>query len=112
MMKAYRNGILLAGTAAMLVSAAPAFARFGTHPRRLEVIGRLYNQERCINAGVRDGQLTHQEAHQLRADDRGIYREERQMAKLDNGHLTRADQKSLNQQENATSKDIYADRHN
>jgi len=112
MMKAYRNGILLVGIAAMLGSAAPVFARFGAHPRLLEVNGRLYNQERRINAGVRDGQLTHQEAHQLRSDDRGIYREEQRMAKLDNGHITRADQKSLNQQENATSKDIYDDRHN
>lgn len=112
MMKAYRNGILLVGLAAMLGSAAPAFARFGAHPRRTEVNGRLYNQERRINAGVRDGQLTHQEAHQLRSDDRGIYREEHQMAQLDGGHITRADQKSLNQQENATSKDIHSDRHN
>jgi len=48
----------------------------------------------------------------LRADDRGIYREERQMAKLDNGHITRADQRALNQQENAVSKDIHTDRHN
>ena len=28
------------------------------------------------------------------------------MAKLDNGHITKADQRSLNQQENAVSKDI------
>lgn len=111
-MKAYRNIILLVGTAALLGAASPALARFGSHPRRLEVNGRLFNQEHRINAGVRDGQLTHQEAHQLRADEHGIYREERQMAKLDNGHITRADQKALNQQENATSKDIYNDRHN
>lgn len=111
-MKAYRNVILLVGITALAGAASPAFARFGAHPRRLEVNGRLFNQERRINAGVRNGQLTHQEAHQLRADDRGIYREERQMAKLDNGHITRADQKALNQQENATSKAIYNDRHN
>jgi len=111
-MKALRNGLLLAGIAATVGSASPAFARWGAHPRRLEVNGRLYNQQRRINAGVRDGQLTHQEAHQLRSDDRGIYREERQMAKLDNGHITRADQRSLNQQENAVSKDIKTDRHN
>lgn len=110
-MKAYRNGILLAGIAAMVGTASPAFARWGTHPRRTEVNGRLYAQQRRINAGVRNGQLTHQEAHQLRADDRSIYREERQMAKLDNGHITRADQRSLNQQENAVSKNIYAERH-
>ena len=92
-MTAYRDGILLAGIAALLGSASPAFAHFGTHPRRLEVNGRLYNQERRINAGVRGGQLTHQEAHQLRSDDRGIYREERQMAKLDHG-ISRAPNRS------------------
>jgi hypothetical protein len=111
-MKAFRNGILWIGAVVIVGSASPAFARWGAHPRRLEVNGRLYNQERRINAGVRDGQLTHQEAHQLRADDRGIYHEEHQMAKLDNGHITRADQRALNQQENAVSKDIHTDRHN
>lgn len=107
-----RTCILLAAAAGTLATtAAPAFAG-GYHPRRLEVKGRLYNQNRRINAGVRDGQLTRQEAHQLRSNDRGIYREQREMAHLDGGHITKADQRSLNQQENANSRDIYADRHN
>lgn len=111
-MKIIRTCILIAAaTGTLATTAAPAFAR-GYHPRRLEVKGRLYNQNRRINAGVRDGQLTHQEAHQLRSNDRGIYREQQTMAHLDGGHITKADQRSLNQQENANSRDIYGDRHN
>ena len=111
-MKTIRTALLGTGLIAMLgATAVPAFA-YGSHPRRLEVNGRLYNQNRRINQGVKDGQLTRQEAHTLRSNDRGIYREEGQMAKLDGGHITKADQRSLNQQETANSKDIYADRHN
>ena len=110
-MKTCRTALIGASLMAMLGTAAPAFAA-GYHPRRLEVNGRLFNQNHRINQGVKDGQLTQQEAHTLRANDRGIYREESQMAKLDGGHITKADQRSLNQQENANSKDIYADRHN
>lgn len=38
--------------------------------------------------------------------------EERDMRKLDNGHLTAADRATLHQQQNAVSKDIYRDKHN
>ena len=33
------------------------------------------------------------------------------MASFDNGHITKADQRSLNQQENAISEQIYDERH-
>ena len=108
-MNIIRTCILVAAAGTTLVAAAtPALAFKGEHPRRLEVKGRLYNQNRRINAGVRDGQLTHQEAHSLRS----IYREQQSMAHLDGGHITKADQRSLNQQENANSGEIHTDRHN
>lgn len=103
---------ILAALAGTTFAATPAIAFKGEHPRRLEVKGRLYNQNSRINAGVRDGQLTHQEAHQLRSNDRRIYREQQTMAHLDGGHITKADQRALNQQENANSRDIHTDRHN
>ena len=107
-----RTCLLAAAACTTLAAAVPAAAFKGEHPRRLEVKGRLYNQNRRINAGVRDGQLTHQEAHSLRSNDRGIYREQQTMAHLDGGHITKADQRSLNQQENVNSGDIHTDRHN
>lgn len=112
-MKILRTCMLIVVAGGTVAAASPVLAaRGGYHPRRLEVKGRLYNQNRRINQGVRDGQLTHQEAHSLRSNDRAIGSEQREMAHLDGGHITRADQRSLNQQENANSKGIYADRHN
>ncbi|MBN8806753.1 MAG: hypothetical protein J0I47_00725 [Sphingomonas sp.] len=111
-MTGFRKIVLLASAVGVAATAMPASARFVSHPRRAEVNGRLFNQQHRINQGVKDGQLTTQEAHTLRKDDRGIYHEERQMAQLDGGHITRADQRSLNQQETAVSKQIHTDRHN
>ncbi|MBV9527341.1 hypothetical protein [Sphingomonas sp.] len=111
-MTASRATSAMLAIASVTLTASPAFARWGAHPRRAEVNGRLWNQNERIRAGVRDGQLSQSEARQLRADDRGIYHEEHEMASFDGGHITKADQRSLNQQENAVSKDIYTDRHN
>ncbi|MBS0220008.1 MAG: hypothetical protein JSR91_04620 [Proteobacteria bacterium] len=76
------------------------------HPRREQVNDRLENQSRRINHEYRGGELTHRQAHQLHRDDRGIRYEERRMARLDGGHITRADGYALNQQENAVSRMI------
>jgi hypothetical protein len=75
------------------------------HPRRDEVNDRLENQNRRIHKEVKAGD--HQtQAAALHKDDRRIRQEERDMAHLDNGHITPLDQKALNQQENVVSKDI------
>lgn len=107
-----RNLILAIAAAALTATAADARSWGANHPRRQEVNRRLENQNDRVNAGLRDGQLTHAEAHTLRRDDRAIHAEERTMARNDGGHITKADQKALNQQENVNSKAIYADRHN
>jgi hypothetical protein len=74
------------------------------HPRREEVNGRLENQNRRINQEVREGEITKGQAKQLHAEDHAIRQEERTMAKTNNGHITGAEQKALNQQEgNATT---------
>ena len=104
--------VLVAATAALTTTAADARGWAAHHPRRAEVNRRLENQNDRIAAGVRDGQLTPAEAHSLRAGDRRIRAEERLMAANDGGHITKADQRALNQQENANSRAIYADRHN
>ena len=76
------------------------------HPRRDEVNDRLENQNRRIHKEVKAGDLTQTQAAALHKDDRQIRQEERDMAHLDNGHITAADQKALNQQENVVSKGI------
>jgi hypothetical protein len=76
------------------------------HPRRDQVNDRLSNQNRRINNELREGEITRGQAHRLHSEDRAIRREERTMARFDNGHITRADQRALNQQENAVSGQI------
>jgi hypothetical protein len=76
------------------------------HPRRAEVNGRLENQDRRINQEVREGEITKGQAKQLHAEDHAIRQEERAMAKTNNGHITGAEQKALNQQENQVSRQI------
>jgi hypothetical protein len=99
--------------ATLSLAAAPAMADpawSANHPRRAEVNGRLGNQNRRIDAGVRDGQLSRGEAWRLHREDRGIRREERNMARRDGGHITRRDQRILNRQENRVSGQIYRER--
>ncbi len=82
-----------------------------SHPRRAEVNQRLDNQNARIREGVQSGKLTHAQAAQLHADDHQIRTEERAMAKENGGHVTKAEQRALNQQENATSAQIYNEKH-
>lgn len=82
-----------------------------THPRRAEVNARLKEQNARITNGVKDGQLTHGEAKAMRADDRAMRAEERADASVNGGHITRAEQRNLNRQENANSSVIRNGRH-
>jgi hypothetical protein len=92
-------------------TAANAGGWRGSHPRRVEVNSRLENQHDRIAAGLHDGQLTQSQAWGLAHEDHNIRTEERDMASLDDCHITKADQRSLNQQENAVSTQIYDERH-
>jgi hypothetical protein len=76
------------------------------HPRREQVNNRLAHQNARIHKEVKEGEITKGQAAALHREDRSIRREERSMAKLDNGHITKADQRALNQQENVVSKQI------
>jgi hypothetical protein len=76
------------------------------HPRRDQVNDRLQNQNRRINQEVREGEISRSQANQLHREDHTIRQEERGMARLNNGHITPAEQKALNQQENAVSRQI------
>jgi hypothetical protein len=80
------------------------------HPRRVEVNSRLRNQNRRINAGLKDHQLTRNEAHQLRSEDRSVLHQERFDAAANGSHLTRGEKRQLNQEENGISGQIHADR--
>ena len=104
---------LLAVSLALTVTAAlsgQAFAEAGQwarhHPRRAEVNHRLANQDKRIHQEVKEGDLTKSQANALHKKDRQIRQEERDMASQNGGHITKQEQKTLNQQENAVSKQI------
>jgi hypothetical protein len=81
------------------------------HPRRNEVNTRIDNQRARINQGVKSGELTKQQAQQLRANDRAIKQQEHADVKANGGYLTSSEQKQLNQEENANSTMIHDEKH-
>ena len=76
------------------------------HPRRDQVNDRLENQNRRINQERREGEITKGQAAKLHKEDRQIRGEERAMASQNGGHITKQEQRTLNQQENAVSRQI------
>jgi hypothetical protein len=73
------------------------------HPRRAEVNDRLAYQNYRINREFREGELSPWQARNLHRQDFMIRREERAMASFNHGHITRFEQRALNQQENVMS---------
>ena len=76
------------------------------HPRRAQVNERLIHQQHRITQQVKEGELTHAQALELRHDDHAIRAEERALAAQQGGHITKAQQRALNHQENQVSRAI------
>jgi hypothetical protein len=76
------------------------------HPRRAQVNSRLANQNKRIHTEVKDGQISKGQAHALHKQDHQIRQEERDMASQNGGHITKPEQRVLNQQENGVSREI------
>lgn len=76
------------------------------HPRRTEVNSRLNHQDQRIHNEVKTGQISRGQASAMHHEDHQIRGEERAMASQDGGHITKADQRALNQQENGVSAQI------
>ena len=95
---------LFAGAAGSTFAADTTFEK--NHPRREQVNNRLENQNDRIAKEVKEGDMTKGKAARLHAKDRKIRQEERLMASQNGGHITKTEQKALNQQENAVSKQI------
>lgn len=105
-----RKAIALVGAAGLFLGIA-ANAQADTtwqknHPRREQVNGRLANQNARIHNEVKEGDLTKGQAAQLHHEDHQIRQEERDMASQNGGHITKQEQRTLNQQENGVSKQI------
>lgn len=96
----------LTGAMASTAMAAPDTTWQKDHPRREQVNQRLANQDARIKEEVKEGDLTKAQGAALHKEDHKIRHEERLMASQNGGHITKQEQKTLNQQENEVSKQI------
>ena len=104
-----RNYILLTATlASVVLFSAPAAANRWEHrhPRRDQVVDRVQIQDRRIREERREGDITRAQARALRLSDRSIRLQQRADARANDGHITRAEQRTLNQELNANSNAI------
>lgn len=109
-------GLLIGGSAITLHADAVAGAPGATapakgqwakkHPRRKQVNQRLKNQDKRIHKEVKEGEISKGQAADLHKEDHQIRQEERDMASQNDGHITKQEQHTLNQQENQVSKQI------
>ena len=91
----------------LLTSATSLYAEPGTHTPGVKA--RQHNQSHRINQGVRSGELTHDEAQDLREDKRDI-RQQKRTAKSD-GTVTVEERKDLHKSLNESSQNIYEEKH-
>ena len=104
-----RNRILVSTALAsgLLFSAPAAASRWERqHPRRDQVVDRVQHQDRRIREERKEGEITKAQAKALRLSDRSIRLQQRADAKANHGHITRAEQQTLNRELNANSKAI------
>ncbi len=99
----------LALAATLILSPAAIFAQA---PSSATINQRKENQQDRIAQGVKSGQLTAGETSHIEHQEAGINKEEKGMRAQDNGHLTKQDKKTINQQQNQESKRIHRDKHN
>ena len=110
------GGLLLAGSASAQTStsntsgAGPGVVDPG-HPRVNEVNRREENQQQRIANGIKNNQLTPKQASNLEKREASVENREKKDMSEHNGHLTKAEQRGINRQQNRISKSIYKDKH-
>ncbi len=108
------GGLMLAGSASAQTSttsgAGPGVVDPG-HPRVNEVNRREENQQQRIGNGIKSGKLNSQQASNLEKRETSVQNREKKDMAEHNGHLTKAEQKGINRQQNRISKSIYKDKH-
>ena len=104
--KALSFAAALVSLAALVGTASAETTWQKNHPRRTQVNNRLANQNKRIHNDVKDGTLTKSQAADLHHEDHQVRQEERDMASQNGGHITKAEQRVLNQQENGISSQI------
>lgn len=106
-----RNSLGTTFAITLLIATIGAAQAGGKHPRVRQVNARFENQQDRIAAGIKSGQLTAKETATLETKEAALKNEERTFRLENNGHLTKAEQTQLNNQENNLSKQIYNQKH-
>jgi len=110
MCKSFRIAFSVAA-ATLALSGLPGNALADTqwqkdHPRREQVNNRLANQNQRIKQERKEGEISKAQAAKLHQEDHAIRKEERTMSSTNGSHITKAEKKALNQQENQVSRQI------
>lgn len=96
--------VFAATSAASVLAAETQFDK--NHPRRDQVNDRLKHQNKRIHREVREGDMSKAKAAKLHREDHQIRKEEHLMAAQHGGHITKQEQRTLNQQENSVGRQI------
>jgi len=106
---------MIAGSAAAQTSTNSSGAGPGVvdpgHPRVNQVNRREGRQQQRIGNGIKSGKLNAQQASNLEKREASVQNREKKDMAAHNGHLTKAEQKGINRQQNRISKSIYKDKH-
>jgi len=109
------GGLILVGAAAAQTQSNTSGAGPGVddpgHPRVNEVNQREQNQQDRIANGLKNGTMSPGQAAHVEKQEQHIENQEKRDMAKNNGHLTKAEQKQLNKEQNKTSKEIYRDKH-
>lgn len=112
------GGLLFAGSAIAQTATSTTTSGAGPgvvdpgHPRVNQVNRREGKQQQRIANGISKGSLNPKEAAHLEKREAAVEkREQADMAKH-NGHLTKAEQRGINRQQNRISHSITRDKHN
>jgi hypothetical protein len=81
------------------------------HPRVNQVNRRETRQQNRIANGVNDGTLSAKQAGNLEKREASVQNREQKDMAAHNGHLTKAEQKGINRQQNRISRSIYKEKH-
>ena len=107
------GGMLIASAAAQTSTtsgAGPGVVDPG-HPRVNQVNRRQERQQQRIANGVQSGKLSPQQTANLEKREASVQKREQKDMAAHNGHLTKAEQKGINRQQNRISKSVYKDKH-
>jgi hypothetical protein len=109
--------LLLVASAGVLMLTGLAVAQAGPgahdpgHPRVNQVNHREQDQQNRIANGEKSGKLSAGQAANLEKREASLENQEKKDMSEHGGHLTKAEQRGLNQRENRISHSIYKDKH-